>query len=173
MPRLSTEPIVSSPVPKGEQLLCEVMDLRNKVVSYAYSPQGADAAATVTFLEGTKCHLEKLDLWLNANKAKGNVGPYFVGNAATAPDFHIWEMLDQLANYASVHSVANPVQSHPSLVAFHRDFAALPANSRYFACKLSQLPQNNIMASIGSLPGPTHGKYNGEPITWHKVSGTY
>ena len=96
-----------------------------------------------------------------------------MGNAATAPDFHIWEMCDQLANYASVHAVANPVQPYTSLVTFHRDFAALPANSRYFASKLSQLPMNNIMASIGSLPGPTHGKYNGEPITWHKVSGTY
>lgn len=160
-------------VPVGEQLLCEVYDLRDKVVGYAYSAKGTDSVATVAFLESTKSHLEKLELWLNANKAKGNAGPYFVGASATAPDFHAWEMFDQLGNYASVHSVADPVASYPSLVAFRRDFAALPANARYFASKLSQMPMNNIMASSGSLPAPTHAKWNGEPIDWHKASGTY
>ena len=160
-------------VPIGEQLLCEIYDLREKVVGYAYSSKGTDSAATVAFLESTKSHLEKLELWMNANKAKGNAGLYFVGNAATAPDFHAWEMFDQLANYASIHTVADPVLSYPSLVAFRRDFAALTANARYFASKLSQMPMNNIMASAGSLHAPTHGKWNGEPIVWHKASGMF
>jgi glutathione S-transferase len=134
-----------------EQLLCELMDLRNKIVGYAYSPKGTDSAESAAFLESVKGILEKLELFLNMNIARRNPPSFFVGNGATAPDFHAWELFDQLDLYAARHSIPSPVASFPSLTAFHREFAALPNNSRYFASKLSKLPMNNLMASIGSL----------------------
>ena len=148
-----------------EQLLCEIYDLRNKVTGYAYSPASTDATLCAEYLKSCNSSLEKLALWLDMNKAKGNSGPFFVGNSATAPDFHAWEMCDQLALNAAHHSCTNPVEPYPGLIAFHKDFAALPGNSAYFASKLSALPCNNLMAGIGSLP--CGGKFSlGSSLDW-------
>ena len=155
-----------------EQLLCEIYDLRNKVVTYAYSPKSTDPVACQEYLGSCNANLEKLALWLDMNKAKGNSGPFFVGNSATAPDFHAWEMFDQLALNAAHHSCTNPVEAYPGLLAFHRDFAALPANNRYFTSTMAALPCNNLMAGVGSVPGG--GKYSpGVPLDWQNASGVH
>lgn len=66
------------------------MDLRNKVVGFAYSSKARDAGMTGEFLEAIKdIHLEKLERWREVNLSKG-IGPLLVGNSATAPDFSLW-----------------------------------------------------------------------------------
>jgi glutathione S-transferase len=155
-----------------EQLLCEIYDLRNKITGYAYSAKSTDATQCEVYLQSCGANLDKLALWLDMNEAKGNSGPFFVGSGATAPDFHAWEMFDQLALNAAHHSCTNPVEAYPGLLAFHRDFAALPGNARYFASSMSKLPCNNLMAGIGSVP--SGGKYSpGTPLDWQNASGVH
>ena len=43
----------------------------------------------------TNASLEKLEAWLAA-KGAPTQGPFLVGATPTAPDFHLWELLDQL-----------------------------------------------------------------------------
>ena len=69
-----------------EQLLCEIMDLRNKVVNHVYSPDGAHADKTKDFLSSITGHLKKL----NACFLIDSETLFLVGNSATAPDFHLW-----------------------------------------------------------------------------------
>jgi hypothetical protein len=60
------------------------MDLRNKVVEFAYSSQALSTEMTKEFLDLIMAsHLEKLE------RCKGT-GPFMVGNNATAPDFSLW-----------------------------------------------------------------------------------
>lgn len=64
------------------------MDLRNKVVEFAYSSQALSADMTKEFLEAiTARHLEKLE---QCREVSEEAGPFMVGNSATAPDFSLW-----------------------------------------------------------------------------------
>jgi hypothetical protein len=56
------------------------MDLRNKIVSLVYSPNGLDATVTQTTLNSMKGNLEKLELWCEDNASNGNDGHFLVGN---------------------------------------------------------------------------------------------
>lgn len=69
-----------------EQLLCEVMDFRNACCSVFY---GGDLAGLSALAKNAS--LRKLNAWL---AAKGT--PFLVGSTPTAPDFHLWELLDEL-----------------------------------------------------------------------------
>lgn len=152
-----------------EQLLCEVLDLRNSLVGYAYSPRGASAEKTSEFFSSTHYVLDKLELVCKASTSF----PFLVGSKASAPDFHLWEMLDQLNRIAAFHSLPSPVESFPRLSQFHKDFAALPANARYLASPLHcDLPMNNPMASVGAVP--SGGAWvPGQQFTWAGKSGVY
>jgi len=157
-----------------EQLLCELMDLRNKIVGFVYGPKGTDAEETAGLFKQLEGILSKLNAALAANTSKGHPACFFVGNSATAPDFHGWELLDQLSVYAARHNLPNPVAPHTALATFHREFMALPKNAKYLASPMHALPCNNLMASLGSAPGPTHGEFKGEEPTWQaNVSGKF
>jgi hypothetical protein len=83
------------------------------------------------------------------------------------------EMLDQLQLMANVHSLMNPLDTFPLLAKFHQDFAALPGNARYFSSKLSKLPMNAMIASIGAEPD-THGPWKvGQKMEWGGLTGLY
>ena len=131
-----------------EQLLCEVFDLRNQVVGYAYSARGSSAEETAKFFAAIGPTMAKLE----AVKCKGRESAFLVGAKASAPDFHLWEMLDQLNIYAAAHSLLSPVPAYPSLSQFHRDFAALEQNAKYLASPLHTLPCNNPSARVGAVP---------------------
>lgn len=103
-------------------------------------------------------------------------GPFLVGTRASAPDFHLFEMLDQLATVSRVHSLPSPLGAFPLLSAFHRDFAALPRNAKYLASPLhAGLPLNNPSAKVGAVP-VTQGAgawVPGQEFSWAGLSGTY
>jgi len=127
-----------------EQLLCEAMDLRNKMVGWCYGRDSSDAAGLIKSVEGI---CDKLELWLTRNSSD----TFFVGNSATAPDFHIWELLDQYELVSKVRNAPSLIASRPALAGFHKKFAALSANQRYVTSKLhTGLPCNNKMAQFGS-----------------------
>lgn len=75
-----------------EQLLCEVMDLRNKMVRFVYENYNTAAKLLVTAKDN---HFQKFELWFDKKINSGESDTFLVGNFASAPDFHLWEMLDQ------------------------------------------------------------------------------
>ena len=66
------------------------MDLRNKIVALVYGPAGKGPEETKAVLATLMGNLKKISLWRDINAAKGNDGPFMVGNAATTCDFNLW-----------------------------------------------------------------------------------
>lgn len=177
-----------------EQLLCEAMDLRNSIIRFAYSRAPAELTQwlerTVDLVGNTSC--AKLELWLRKKYTDENLaavsGVFFVGNRASAADFHIWELLDQLVRMAAFSRVQDQpaeglsdgkfvLEQTPFLFAFYQRFASLEQNQRYFASPLSrELPVNNPSASgFGATPSGHVWSHtmNKEDMTWLGLSGRY
>lgn len=135
-----------------EQLLCEVMDLRNKVTGFAYNPSSTKdtGVALLKDVTGKNGIIPKLELWLLRQTSQGYSGTFFVGDKASAPDFHLWEMLDQLSFTASYYEQDPLLSSFPALYFFKQSFEKLPGNANYFASKLASLPFNNKSAKFGA-----------------------
>merc|ERR1711966_8120 len=144
-----------------EQLLCEIYDLRNVMTGAAYGPKDFDAAAV---LAGGRSHLQKLErvLAMQAQTA-GAATPavHLVGGKFSAPDFHLYEMLDQF-EAAAAAARQDLYAGLPRLKEFKEGFEGLPENRFYLESWLhEELPFNNCMAKFGSLPGPStyvHGE---------------
>jgi glutathione S-transferase len=159
-----------------EQLLCECMDIRNSVVSFAYSRDGSHFPRWAENITSRNGSVDKLNLWLE-RKYSGSIDSassvFFVGNDATVPDFHIWEMMDQIRSMASFFSQPDPLANFPFLAKFHDSFKNLPQNQRYFECKLSQLPCNNLMAiGYGATPAGAAWVW-GQEQPWVGSTGMY
>lgn len=176
-----------------EQLLCEAMDLRNSIIRFAYSGAPAELTqwleTTVNVVGNTSC--AKLDLWLRRkykDENSGVSGVFFVGNRASAADFHIWELLDQLVRMAAFsrahgHSAEDlpdgkfVLEQAPFLLAFYQSFASLEQNQRYLASPLYRaLPVNNPSArGFGATPSGHAWSHatNQEDMTWLGLSGRY
>jgi len=82
-----------------------------------------------------------------------------VGDGVTAPDFHLFEMIDQYHAMVEHYSLsaterdpANPDSDMPLLAAFYAAFKALPRNAIYFSSSLPHYPFNNKGAKFGSTP---------------------
>jgi len=154
---------------KCEELLCEVMDLRNSVVGFVYSDKGTIKDEVDSYLKsnGVAKILDKLNL-----SKLSNAGPFFVGNKASSPDFHIFEMIDQFKIMAKVHSSDDIIQNYVALEQFHVDFRNLSKNQKYLQSKLSTYPMNGKSASLGSLPNG--GKFDKTMETdWNTYDGIY
>jgi hypothetical protein len=89
-------------------------------------------------------HFAKLEGWLTLLNT-----PFLVGNSPTAPDFHLFEMLDQHTAFAADYHQKDPIATCPHLTAFAARFRALPQLAGYFAGPLSSLPANNRGARWG------------------------
>lgn len=158
-----------------EELLCEIMDLRNKVITFSYSSKSDPPI----WMESVICegsHIEKLALWLD-RKYEGKLiseVKFFVGDDATAPDFHIWEILDQILGIAKFYNLPGPFAHYPRLQAFHHNFAALPNNSRYLQSKLATLPANFLSAhTFGATPSGDKFIIGESIKDWGGSSGIY
>jgi hypothetical protein len=156
-----------------EQLLCEIFDLRNNMVRYAYG-SGGDVSSVVA--KG-RAHLKKLEAWLeiqaaneiNGKKRKVQVA-HLVNGKFSAPDFHLYEMLDQYEalakeNGQDLYDGLNRIKEFKAL------FSALPENQFYLNSWLhKELSFNNCSARFGSLPGPktyVHGD-SAKEATWRR-----
>lgn len=142
-----------------EQLLCEIYDLRNVMTKYAYGNDGTDAATVVA---NGKKYLSKLEKWMALqSKKSGNEKPvHLVNGKFSAPDFHLYEMLDQFEALAAANNL-DLYADLERMKVFKEGFEALPENQFYLNSWLhTELPFNNCMARFGSLPGPktySHG----------------
>lgn len=118
-----------------EQLLCEAMDLRNAFTNFCYGRSGDPTSVVQVhdFIDVAKSGIMmKLNLWLTRKSVFGADAPFFVGDHATAPDFHIYEMLDAYNALASHHKYppSNTIfdDNLAALSAFYSAFAALEKN---------------------------------------------
>jgi hypothetical protein len=92
-----------------EQLLMEIMDLRNAMIAFAYHPATTEAALVadgVTFLrERVRPYLQRWEKYVESIQKRNNNRAtddetyccYLIqGRRPSAPDYHLFEMIDQL-----------------------------------------------------------------------------
>ena len=152
-----------------EQLLCECMDLRNAVTDFAYSKTSQTPQEFLKAISNKNGAMSKLELW---KSSKSSSPAHFIGSTACAADFHIWEMIDQIASCSKFFNDETFMSAFPALAEFHQSFAALPQNQKYLSSALARLPQNNLMARFGATPS---GELfvPGQSCPWRRTSGLY
>ena len=130
---------------KCQELLCEIYDVRNIMVGFAYSLNPPSAAKCVSRADA---HFQKLDAHLMRNGTS-----FLVGVTLSAPDFHLYEMLDQYDTLTRQHKLADLWDSYPQLASFKRSMETLVENHCYLESFLHKgLPFNNPYAQFGSDP---------------------
>jgi hypothetical protein len=202
---------------KCEQLLCEIMDLRGLMIDFAY---GTDASTceeeAKVMLQCATRHFRRLERHLEMEYANvkdrvierdsmGTVGfardsvCHLVGGRFSAPDFHLYEMLDQFEGLCKMFQLPNclgdattyteqvdkiqhwktpteKVSIYPYLKEFKDNFFELSANGVYKRSLSMELPYNSPYARFGSDP-VTHGAYTrGQEAPWHNqgvITNTY
>ena len=170
-----------------EELLCEIMDLRNYMVEYAYDRhvdrRKEDAGLLVTADGPVSRILDKLETVLE-NAYPGALDGsdeiqdkrdsicFLVGNQMTAPDFCLWEILDQFRLLCSLFRLPSVMETRPYLDAFFFNFRDLEENDPYlqFDEVYNNLPLNNPYARFGSDPG-SHDHYlrDETPTKWREL----
>ena len=165
---------------KCEELLCEVMDLRNLMVRFAYRNEvfaGTDDAKQL--VKEAAYHLDKFEEHL-AKEGSNNTERekrHLVGGNFSAPDFHLFEMLDQFEGLFKTYDLSllwNTSRNgqsilRPYLSIFKKEFGDLRENSAYLSSFLAKLPYNNPYARFGSDPS-TLGKYTrGQEAPWRNM----
>ena len=135
-----------------ETLLCELMDLRNTVVRFAYS---ATPDKVKDFLDSSRNILMKIENYLKQQSSQFSIEtPFLVGGRVTAPDFHFYELLiqiDQINNTYTAYTDTAVFQDMPNVSSYFIAFDNLPRMQAYLASPLASLPANNLMANCGSL----------------------
>ncbi len=150
-----------------EQLVCELYDFRNVMTGFAYGPKDADVSSVIA---NGKKHLNKLERWLDiqAEKTGQSKVVHLVNGKFSAPDFLLYEMLDQFQALAE-NNDQNLYAGLERIKQFKEGFESLPENQLYLDSWLhTELPFNNCMANFGSLPGPktyVHGE-SAKDATW-------
>jgi len=131
-------------IQRNDQVLCEVMDLRNNAVKLFYLPHADFDSSKHSYIENTASkHLNKLEAWLQLNKTK-----FMAADEPRTCDFPVWEMLDQHEKFAHFVGVPSPLESRPHLKAYYEKFSALPTLLSYFSGPQYSLPVNNVMSSF-------------------------
>ena len=100
------------------QLLCEIYDLRNVMVRFAYGGSPEKASATVA---ESLNHFQKFDLYLQSKESEA----FLVGDSFTAPDFHLFEMVDQFSHLCRFYGMEDILMNFPSLRMFYDSFSQL------------------------------------------------
>ncbi len=157
-----------------EELLCEIMDLRNIMVHFAY--YGAVATArddAEALVQGPAAHIfDKLELLLEisypgalddsssstqvdmSSSLEGRPQDvcFLVGSECTAPDFCLFEMLYQFTALCGHYGLPSIIHSRPYLLAYFTHFSILPENRPFMECMAGHaaLPFNNPYARFGS-----------------------
>lgn len=152
------------------------MDLRNSVVAFCYGRAGNPSVGheVETFIESTQVGiLSKLEMWLQHQPDFSAQTPFFVGKHATAPDFHIFELLDQLNLLAKCNSRPAVTESTELLLvhSFYEGFKKVPENEVYLSSVLAKAPCNNLHAVFGSLSGG--GRWEKGVTLPEDISGVY
>ena len=156
-----------------EQLLCEIMDVRNKMVEFAYAHHEDQQQAAAELFDATliadRGSFKKIESWLAAKKTS-STNCYLVGSQASAADFALFEMLHQYAELIQFFELVSCQNKKPeeilkacdkkNLANLYGNFRYSPKMEKYFQSLLNELPFNNKSASFGSAKGG--GQWNPE-----------
>lgn len=141
-------------VTRCEQMLCQIMDLRNDSVRLFYNKAAYDEGAEKWVTTGIHGHLGKLNNFMKLNKTA-----FAAGDKPTVADFHLFEIIDHNCELAKFWKKENPLDKHAELKAFHAAFKALPELAGYFKSDNYNLPINNTMATFGAAARQADGSY--------------
>jgi len=137
---------------KCEEMLCEIYDLRNQVIKFSYESDGGDNAAGALFGSSLK-HLKKFETFImHQSDSTDKSSIHLMSDTFTAPEFHLFEMIDQLYCLSNEYKLEDPLKNFPSLRAFQTGFTNLSENSFYLKKSTlhTELPINNCMAKFAS-----------------------
>jgi len=123
-----------------EQVLCQVMDLRNDTTKHAYGDGDIEA-------ECKSClnHFKKIETFMTQRGTK-----FSAADTITVADFHLWEMIDQHKRMANKCGQAEGfLQEFPNMLAIYDAIRAEPKLKGYFEGPQYAIPINNKMAKYG------------------------
>jgi hypothetical protein len=152
---------------KCEEILCELMDLRDAMVDFAYDTDSSKEKAINCYDSATN-HLHKLELHLEREYKSSKMDAcHLVGFKFTAPDFHFFELLDQYRGLCKTYDLPLIFRDMPYVSQFFDCFQKLPENKAYLSSFLAMdLPYNNPYAKFGS-DSKTLGQYvRGQNSSW-------
>lgn len=135
-----------------EELLCEIMDVRNNFTAFTYGRAGdpTDKEKVREFLAGAKAGVfSKLETHLSREPHFTLQTPFLIGGHATAPDFHCFEMLDQHVFLAKYYDIILLDDTLPLLSTYYNGWLQLPKNQKYLNSVLRAAPLNNMNAKFG------------------------
>lgn len=147
---------------KCEEFLCELYDLRDIMVGFAYQTfltvDAATDAAAVCIKNGMLI-FHKFEAYLKRGDCTQG---YLVGNTLTAPDFHLYELYCQFYNLNKHYYTLDKLFHFPLLYAHIKTFESLKENQMYLnSPELYQnLPFNNPYAHFGGSAPMTNGMYS-------------
>jgi len=132
---------------KCDELLCEVYDLRNLVVAFCYSSDGTKEKAE-KLVKDCRKHLLKFNSYL----ALQEKSCHLVDGKATAPDFHLFEMIDQLDGLCKEYGLEDSIKDYQNVREFKTSFENLSDNSFYLkqSTLYTDLPYNNCISKFAS-----------------------
>jgi len=128
-----------------DQTLCQVFDLRNDAVKLFYSSEEQVEQGLDNFLGNVSKHYNKLNDFMAQNKTK-----FLASDEPTVPDFHFFELIDQIEVLTNKYKRPSAYKSLPQVAAFYDAVRALPAIQKYLESDLHALPINNKMAGFGA-----------------------
>lgn len=170
-----------------EQLLCEVMDLRDAMISFAYQPATNDSDlerdGRRLILSTAEPMLQRLEKYL-VQKWDGitlelDKVPHLVDDRASAPDYHLFEVLDQYNGLSRVvlgddsmfglfHGIDRS-SKYPLLSHFYRSFRRAKLMEGFFSSDLYKLPYNNPYARFGPDPLRLRNYQKGQAAPWRAL----
>jgi glutathione S-transferase len=156
-----------------EMLLCEIYDLRNVVTRHAYGGTTEQNPDFIRQFTNPNASLGKLEIHLSRQTGFTEATPFLVGGHATAPDFHLFELLDQFTTFNNYNNYEDSLVNFPNIKKFYVHFGALPQMAEYLSSKLfKEIGLNNLGANFGSMPSGE--KYDASKHTPPAdASGTY
>ena len=132
-------------------------DLASAMTRFAYSDGTKESAEALlkAQINSGRGNLNKMEAWLK-NKSSASSNAFLVGDSPTAPDFKLFELLEQYSTMAKHFGFEDkdPCNADicPSLSSFYSTFKALKNNESYFNSPFYNFPFNNRMAKFGSAP---------------------
>jgi hypothetical protein len=126
---------------------------------YSKSNDAKSLIKNMTGLDKFEAYLsKKQDLDDADQHTKTKVSNVLVDNLS-APDFHLWEMLDQLESLCKFYNLPCVLDStYPLLASFKTSLESLPEVAPYLKSDYIHIPYNNPYARFGANPS-TLGKY--------------
>ena len=138
---------------KCEELLGTIYDLRDVMVNFTYyGTPTAELCWTTAhqYFHNFESHLRMQMCRRTISAGDGRV-TFLVGPKTTAPDFYLYEMLDQYEMLAKHHGFKSILRDCPNLALYKKAMEELPEHQNYLTSFLHLgLPLNNPYAQFAS-----------------------